>query len=229
MSTTRSILGALLAAGLASSGCGGQMNRPMVHDQAEPSPPAAARKVSVHPGDNHRQTDGSLKPEHWPRTVDQAVDLLVARLSVDFKREIRSTPRDDLDKYHNGFGDGIRNDFGLWADNDDLLRDCALRHPDYVQAMEEHPSALVLSLKSFKDLKENTTGPPVEVIIVMPDDASGIIIEALWERLQQGSEQPRQQRSKPRRATQEWTETKIAAASSGSDTRTTCEQGLSPI
>ncbi|UCC22415.1 MAG: hypothetical protein JSW23_11660 [Planctomycetota bacterium] len=71
-----------------------------------------------------------------PRTYEEAVAHLVRTMSEEDKRSVRTTARDDLIKFHFGWGTGIRNDFGLWGDNTKLLESCARKkkleqiHPD---------------------------------------------------------------------------------------------------
>ena len=60
-----------------------------------------------------------------PRTVEEAVALLVGRLSDDDRSLVRSLPEDELtERLHFTLGQTIRNDFGLWSGNTDLLRSC---------------------------------------------------------------------------------------------------------
>lgn len=88
-----------------------------------------------------------MTKKEWPRTVAEAVDTILHQLDADPEAVsvIKSTPKDDLIKFHHGWGTQIRNDFGLWQGNVILLKDCDKHHPD---------------------------------------DASMVIIEAVWERLQ---------------------------------------------
>jgi len=80
-----------------------------------------------------------------PSTIDEAVDFILSEMNEKDKRTIMETPRDDLIKYHMGFGTAIRNKLGLWSGNTKLMKATKKQHPD---------------------------------------DASMVIIEALWERLQ---------------------------------------------
>jgi hypothetical protein len=82
----------------------------------------------------------------WPKTVDQAVTRLIEGMDDEEKKMIRDTKKEDLIQFHHGWGTGIRNEFGLWKGNTNLLADC---HADH------------------------------------PDDASMVIVRAVWERLQQ--------------------------------------------
>ncbi|XXF80249.1 hypothetical protein P2318_10990 [Myxococcaceae bacterium GXIMD 01537] len=68
----------------------------------------------------------------WPTSVAQAVDILVADLDSASKDTVRQTPRDKLIRFHMGWGMGIRNSFGMWQGNTDLLLSCgeANGHPD---------------------------------------------------------------------------------------------------
>ena len=92
----------------------------------------------------------------WPRTLNEAVDRLALMLSQAEKEEISATTEADLIGLHFGLGMRIRNEFGLWHDNRDLLMDCQrIKYGDAADSC--------LSMD--------------------PDDASGLIIRALWARL----------------------------------------------
>lgn len=106
-------------------------------------------------GDDENDVNDS---EHndWPQIVDEAVDRLVHELSDRDKETVRSTPKDELIKFHFGWGMGIRNGFGLWGGNEALLKSCA----------------------------EARYGPGADATLMHPDDASGVVIEAVWRRLQ---------------------------------------------
>ncbi len=58
----------------------------------------------------------------WPITVREAVVRVLERMSIEDKRQMRNTPKDQLVKYHFGLGTSIRNEFGLFGGNIDLLR-----------------------------------------------------------------------------------------------------------
>ncbi len=79
-----------------------------------------------------------------PKTVDEAVERLVAELGRYDLKEILAKTRDEMIDYHFSSGMQIRSVFGLWGRNPELLRSCGKLHPD---------------------------------------DASGVILKALWDRL----------------------------------------------
>ena len=87
----------------------------------------------------------------FPKTVEQAVSHLMTELSINDKRKIANTSKDNLYSLHFSLGMDIRNDFGLWSGNEELLESC-----------------WKISVQKDLDI----------------DDASSIIINALWERLQ---------------------------------------------
>jgi len=88
-----------------------------------------------------------LGPGTWPTTVEATVDDIISALSEKNKETVRTTKREDLIKFHHGWGTGIRNHYGLWRGNSKLL--------------------------------ESACGGACH-----PDDASMIIIEAVWNKLQ---------------------------------------------
>ena len=57
----------------------------------------------------------------WPRSLDEAVERLVSVMSDEHKALVRDCERDRLIMFHHGWGTGIRNSFGLWRGNNDLL------------------------------------------------------------------------------------------------------------
>jgi hypothetical protein len=81
----------------------------------------------------------------WPKTVDEAVTSILADMKDADRTRIRDTKKEDLISFHHGWGTGIRDEFGLWRGNTNLMTAC---HADH------------------------------------PDDASMVIIEAVWQKLQ---------------------------------------------
>jgi len=78
----------------------------------------------------------SVGARQLPTTHEEAVAHLVGTMSKEDKQKVRSTTKEDLIKFHFGWGMGIRNDFGLWGKNSELLQSCARKkgqeqiHPD---------------------------------------------------------------------------------------------------
>lgn len=69
----------------------------------------------------------------WPRTVEQAVDGIIDELEPEDLEMVRSSKREDLIRFHMGWGMGIRNGLGLWRGNQALLRSACGEeqcHPD---------------------------------------------------------------------------------------------------
>ncbi len=99
--------------------------------------------------------------EQWPKNVEEAVDQLISFMSEENKKTLRNTPEQDLIVFHHDFGTAIRNDFGLWSGNEELLKSCGSRmFPE--SAYDEYLA-----------------------MMVDPDSASMEIIEAIWRKLQQ--------------------------------------------
>jgi len=84
----------------------------------------------------------------WPRTVEEAVNRLIQEMSEEDRETLKNTPEKDLIMYHFSLGMWVRNEFGLWQGNEELLKSCATKEP-----------------------------------FIHPDDASSIIIEELWKKL----------------------------------------------
>jgi len=96
--------------------------------------------------------------------VEGAVIYLKTVLSKEELATISKGSKKDMINYHHGLGTVIRNSMGLWGDNDTLKEDC-LRilqktHPERISAINDSND------------------------IIHADDASGVILDALWEDLQ---------------------------------------------
>jgi hypothetical protein len=62
------------------------------------------------------------KPQkRWPKSIAEAIRVLDLLLSEPDKEAIKATPLRDLHLLHAGLGTFIRNEFGLWAGNDELI------------------------------------------------------------------------------------------------------------
>jgi hypothetical protein len=71
----------------------------------------------------------------FPKTVEEAVDLLIDSMIHKDLESVRETSEDDLIMLHMGLGAYIRNNFGLWGGNRELFELCA--------SMEKnHPSTI---------------------------------------------------------------------------------------
>jgi len=71
----------------------------------------------------------------YPKSVEEAVGLLIEKLSMREKYRIAKMSQDDLTGLHFSLGLGIRKEFGLWAGNKDLLGS----HASFVEVNGIHP------------------------------------------------------------------------------------------
>jgi hypothetical protein len=62
--------------------------------------------------------------EKFPRTVNQAVSILLAELSTRNKTKIANMSEDDLIQLNFSLGLYIRNEFRVWG-NDPLIQSCS--------------------------------------------------------------------------------------------------------
>ncbi len=60
--------------------------------------------------------------ETLPKTIAEAVQILIAKLPPEYLEHIAVASEDALAEYHLTLGMTIRNDFGLWCENQDLLQ-----------------------------------------------------------------------------------------------------------
>lgn len=67
---------------------------------------------------------------NYPTTIDEAVDILQHILLDEEKKIIKNMSEDDLIELQFGLGMAIRNNFGLWAENYELIADCKTKDAD---------------------------------------------------------------------------------------------------
>ena len=67
---------------------------------------------------------------HYPKTIDKAVDILHHILLDEEKETIRKMTEDELLDLQFSLGQAIRNNFGLWAENYELIADCKAKDAD---------------------------------------------------------------------------------------------------
>ncbi len=67
-----------------------------------------------------------------PKTVEEAVELIVGKMTDKDRDIIRTNPGHNLIQFHHGWGPFIRNQCGLWKGNKELLQSCGgeWMHPD---------------------------------------------------------------------------------------------------
>lgn len=64
------------------------------------------------------------KKEDWPKTYEEAVYNIINKLNDDTKAEILETKYEKLIGFNRLWGMGIRNNFGLWRGNHELMQSC---------------------------------------------------------------------------------------------------------
>jgi hypothetical protein len=76
-------------------------------------------------------------PIPLPKTIEEAVRYLILTLSEQEGRRIGRMSKEELLSLHHDWGAFIRNSFGMWGDNRDLLEACGspAMHPDSASAI----------------------------------------------------------------------------------------------
>ena len=84
--------------------------------------------------------EGLPEESEWPRTRRQAVEALKKELDDEAIQRIQALGPDDFYQLHHDLGTFIRNQFGLWRGNDELLHDVDPEEPE-----PDHVSGIILS------------------------------------------------------------------------------------
>jgi hypothetical protein len=82
------------------------------------------------------------KKNDYPKTIEEAADLLISSLSEKERQELINMPEEKLLTLHFTLGMYIRNTFGLLAGNMELLDACCpgwLQHPDEASMVIKYP------------------------------------------------------------------------------------------
>ena len=93
----------------------------------------------------------------WPKTINEAVELMIETISEVDKMELVNSKKKDLYRFHYSLGMLIGGWFGLYNGNKALLEACALTRKNEIERL---------------------------LFLNDPEEASGIILEAIWKRLQ---------------------------------------------
>ena len=105
------------------------------------------KKSGVKSGPNKNR-----KPSKPPKTVDQAVERLISELSFKDKSTIANMVEVELSVLHKTTGEYIRNEFGLWAGNKDLMTSCCFFAKRDKVSEDEASSIIIKEL--WKRLRE---------------------------------------------------------------------------
>lgn len=95
--------------------------------------------------------DARLDMDDLPQTVDQAVDKLLAKLSLREKTMIVNIPEEKLVGLYQSFEGSKKSEFKLWLANDALLDSC--RSASDKQHLTEQDAALVIIKASWERLQ----------------------------------------------------------------------------
>ncbi len=76
-----------------------------------------------------------IKFRMFPKTVKEAVEIILSEMTGRDKLLVRNTKKEDLIKFHSSWGSEIRNRCGLWDGNNELIEDANAVHPDSVSAV----------------------------------------------------------------------------------------------
>ena len=86
------------------------------------------------------------------KSVSEAVDLLIPVMSLKDRTRIASMDEGDLIDLHFSLGAYVRNEFGLWSGNDDLLNDC--RQMSGITFMNPDDAAAFIIGELWKQLRK---------------------------------------------------------------------------
>ena len=93
------------------------------------------------------------QPSEPPKTVDKAVKRLISELPLKDKTMIANMTEVELSVLHTTLGEYIRNEFGLWTGNEDLMISCCFIVKREKVSEDEASSIIIKEL--WKRLRES--------------------------------------------------------------------------
>jgi len=93
---------------------------------------------------------------HWPQTVEEAVNYLIIGLSFKDKAKIAKMEENQLSSLHITLGEYIRDQFGLWTGNKELMESCRFvskKYDIHYDLSEGDASALIIR-ELWRELRE---------------------------------------------------------------------------
>jgi hypothetical protein len=96
--------------------------------------------------------DRSKKSAVPPKTVDESVKRLISELSLKDKTTIANMAEIELSVLHNSIGEYIRNEFGLWTGNKELMTSC--RFFAKRDKVSENDASSIIIKELWKKLRE---------------------------------------------------------------------------
>ena len=82
-----------------------------------------------------------------PKSVEEAVQLLLTELPEKDRQRTRMMAEEDLSSLHLSLGNYIRNEFGLWGSNVELLKACC---PDTSLQNADNASMMIIKALWWK-------------------------------------------------------------------------------
>ena len=92
---------------------------------------------------NRRQ---ALNKSMNPKNIDEAVEKLISGLPLKDKATIANMPQEELYSFHNTLGQYIRNNFGLWDEDSELMKSCRKNEGSIMLDPNEATSIIIKEL-----------------------------------------------------------------------------------
>jgi hypothetical protein len=71
-----------------------------------------------------------MKYNQWPRTLEEAIKICLLTMTTSEKKALKNTPSGNLIMAHFGWAVNLRNEFGMWQGNRELIESCGATDPD---------------------------------------------------------------------------------------------------
>jgi hypothetical protein len=81
--------------------------------------------ISLKRGEHPEPDRLTVDKKPWPKTVEEAIQNLIELLALKDKVAFAKMTADEVADLNLTLGNFIRNSFGLWADNQELMRSCS--------------------------------------------------------------------------------------------------------
>jgi hypothetical protein len=86
---------------------------------------------------------------NWPKTLDEAAEIFLNHIEKNRKEALGNLPEEELIELHALWGAYIREEYGLFDGNFELLKSC------YSETMHPNHASLLILKTAWKKSKEN--------------------------------------------------------------------------
>jgi hypothetical protein len=92
---------------------------------------------------------------HKPNTLEEAMECFKKLLSAEEQIDFARMSEDDIGRMHHGFGQWLRNNWGLWDETSAMCQHMHSLMREFWARMNRVPSTLAKEIEEYQEYWEN--------------------------------------------------------------------------